>query len=31
MDYLISGILLILIIGTLVRIKQMERRRHKPD
>ena len=30
MDYLISGILLIVIIGTLVRIKQMERRRQKP-
>jgi hypothetical protein len=31
MDYLISGIVLILIIGTLVRLKQIERRRQKSD
>ena len=31
MDYLISGIVLILIIGMLVRLKQIERRRQKSD
>ncbi len=31
MDWLISGILLILIIALLVRLRQSERRRNKPD
>ena len=31
MDYLISGILLVLIIAVLFRLKQTERRRQKSD
>ena len=31
MDYLISGILLVLIITVLVRLRQTERRRQKSD
>ena len=31
MDYLISGILLVLIIAVLVRLRQNERRRQKSD